>query len=29
VPFSPVLENAYIPSNATIEAAAMELVGWS
>jgi len=29
VPFSPVLENAYIPSNATIEAAAMELVRWS
>ena len=29
VPFSPVLENAYIPSSAAIEAAAMELVRWS
>ena len=29
VPFSPVLENAYIPSRAAIEAAAMELVRWS
>jgi len=29
VPFSPVLENAYIPSSAAIEAAAMELVTWS
>jgi pyruvate dehydrogenase E1 component beta subunit len=28
VPFSPVLENAYIPSSAAIEAAAMELAGW-
>jgi pyruvate dehydrogenase E1 component beta subunit len=29
VPFSPVLENAYIPSSAAIEAAAMELARWS
>jgi acetoin:2,6-dichlorophenolindophenol oxidoreductase subunit beta len=29
VPFSPVLENAYIPSSAAIEEAAMELVRWS
>jgi pyruvate/2-oxoglutarate/acetoin dehydrogenase E1 component len=29
VPFSPVLENVYIPSSAAIEAAAMELVRWS
>jgi pyruvate dehydrogenase E1 component beta subunit len=29
VPFSPVLENGYIPSSAAIEAAAMELVKWS
>jgi acetoin:2,6-dichlorophenolindophenol oxidoreductase subunit beta len=29
VPFSPVLENAYIPSSAAIEAAALELVRWS
>jgi acetoin:2,6-dichlorophenolindophenol oxidoreductase subunit beta len=29
VPFSPVLENAYIPSSAAIEAAAMDLVRWS
>jgi pyruvate/2-oxoglutarate/acetoin dehydrogenase E1 component len=28
VPFSPVLENAYIPSRAAIEAAAMELARW-
>jgi pyruvate dehydrogenase E1 component beta subunit len=28
VPFSPVLENAYIPSSAAIEAAAMELARW-
>jgi pyruvate dehydrogenase E1 component beta subunit len=29
VPFSPVLENAYIPGSAAIEAAALELVRWS
>jgi pyruvate dehydrogenase E1 component beta subunit len=29
VPFSPVLENAYIPSSPVIEAAAMELAKWS
>lgn len=29
VPFSPVLENAYIPSSAAIEAAAVELARWS
>jgi pyruvate dehydrogenase E1 component beta subunit len=29
VPFSPVLENAYIPGSAAIEAAALELVTWS
>src|ERR1700682_6163747 len=29
VPFSPVLENAYIPSSEAVEAAAMELVRWS
>ncbi len=29
VPFSPVLENAYIPSRPAIEAAAMELAKWS
>jgi acetoin:2,6-dichlorophenolindophenol oxidoreductase subunit beta len=29
VPFSPVLENAYIPSSAAIEAAALQLVRWS
>lgn len=29
VPFSPVLENAYIPSSTAIEAAAMELAKWS
>jgi len=29
VPFSPVLESAYIPSSAAIEAAAMELVRWA
>jgi pyruvate dehydrogenase E1 component beta subunit len=28
VPFSPVLENAYIPSSAAIEAAAVELARW-
>jgi len=28
VPFSPALENAYIPSSAAIEAAAMELAKW-
>jgi len=29
VPFSPVLEKAYIPGSAAIEAAALELVRWS
>jgi len=29
VPFSPVLENAYIPSSTAIETAAMELARWS
>jgi pyruvate/2-oxoglutarate/acetoin dehydrogenase E1 component len=29
VPFSPVLESAYIPCSASVEAAAMDLVRWS
>jgi pyruvate dehydrogenase E1 component beta subunit len=29
VPFSPVLESAYIPGSAAIAAAALELVNWS